>query len=480
MPDEGARHRILVVDDEEVMRESLEYTLDIEGFHVLTASSGREALKRLQEEEIEIVLADLKMPGMDGLELVKRVRRDYPRLPIILMTAFGTVSSAVEAMREGAIDYLPKPFETDLLLVTIERCLRQSAADAELALLRRELKERYGMGNLIGRSTSMQRVYETISRIAATNATVLVQGESGTGKELVARAIHFNSQRKKAPFLSINCGGLTETLLQSELFGHEKGAFTGADFQKKGLFEEAHGGTLFLDEIGETTPHFQVTLLRVLQEGAIKRVGSARTINVDVRIIAASNRDLEKEVENNQFRKDLFYRLNVIPIIVPPLRERRDDIPLLATHFLTHFINLHGRPNMQLTQSALDKLVSYCWPGNVRELENRMERAVLLTTGSSITAEDLPLGEDSEEEENFDMEPFGEAKARLVDRFERRYLTKLLSITRGNVSRAARVAKKERSAFQKLMRKHGIRSESFRSNDSPSEIEESEDAAAEK
>ena len=283
----------------------------------MTAASGREALKTLQEEEVEILLADLKMPGMDGIELVRRVRKENPRLPIILMTAFGTVSSAVEAMRHGANDYLPKPFETDLLILTIERCLRQSAADAELALLRRELRERYGMGNLIGRSTAMQRVYETISRIAATNATVLVQGESGTGKELVARAIHFNSQRKKAPFLSINCGGLTETLLQSELFGHEKGAFTGADFQKKGLFEEAHGGTLFLDEIGETTPHFQVTLLRALQEGAIKRVGSARTINVDVRIIAASNRDLESEVETGQFRKDLFYRLNVIPIVVP-------------------------------------------------------------------------------------------------------------------------------------------------------------------
>ena len=467
MSEEPTRHRILVVDDEEVMRESLQYTLDIEGFTVITAASGREALKKLQEEDVEILLADLKMPGMDGIELVRRVKRDHPKLPIILMTAFGTVSSAVEAMRDGADDYLPKPFETDLLLVTIERCLRQSAADAELALLRRELRERYGMGNLIGRSTSMQRVYETISRIAATNATVLVQGESGTGKELVARAIHFNSQRKKAPFLSINCGGLTETLLQSELFGHEKGAFTGADFQKKGLFEEAHGGTLFLDEIGETTPHFQVTLLRVLQEGAIKRVGSARTINVDVRIIAASNRDLEKEVEAAQFRKDLFYRLNVIPIVVPPLRQRRDDIPLLATHFLTHFAKLHGRLEMKLTAETVDKLVGYDWPGNVRELENRMERAVLLTQGSSITVDDIPLGIDDEEEDTFDMEPFGEAKNHVVDRFERRYLTKILSITRGNVSRAARIAKKERSAFQKLMRKHGIRSESFRAPGAP-------------
>ena len=477
MSEEPTRHRILVVDDEEVMRESLQYTLDIEGFTVITAASGKEALKKLHEEDIEVLLADLKMPGMDGIELVRRVKRDHPKLPIILMTAFGTVSSAVEAMRDGADDYLPKPFETDLLLVTIERCLRQSAADAELALLRRELRERYGMGNLIGRSTSMQRVYETISRIAATNATVLVQGESGTGKELVARAIHFNSQRKKAPFLSINCGGLTETLLQSELFGHEKGAFTGADFQKKGLFEEAHGGTLFLDEIGETTPHFQVTLLRVLQEGAIKRVGSARTINVDVRIIAASNRDLEKEVEASQFRKDLFYRLNVIPIVVPPLRQRRDDIPLLATHFLTHFSKLHGRPEMKLTAETVDKLVAYDWPGNVRELENRMERAILLTQGSSITVDDIPLGIDDEEDDTFDMEPFGEAKTHVVDRFERRYLTKILSITRGNVSRAARIAKKERSAFQKLMRKHGIRSESFRAPGTPAN---STDDAAEK
>jgi len=465
--DGTARHRILVVDDEEVLRESLRYTLENEGFDVVTATGGREGLRLLAEHEVDVVLADLKMPSMDGIELTRRIGRDYPRLPVILMTAYGTVSSAVEAMREGAVDYLPKPFETDLLLATVERSLRQRAVDAELALLRRELKERYGLGNLIGRSASMQRVYETISRIAATNATVLIQGESGTGKELVARAIHYNSQRRRAPFLSINCGGLTETLLQSELFGHEKGAFTGADFQKNGLFEEAHGGTLFLDEVGETSPHFQVTLLRVLQEGTIKRVGSARTIDVDVRIVAASNRNLDQEVAAGRFRTDLFYRLNVIPIVVPPLRDRRDDIPLLAAHFLSRFTGQHNRPTLTLSPQAMDRLVAHDWPGNVRELENRMERAVLLCTGDSLAPEDFPIGDEPPETVDFDMQPFGEAKDEVVARFEKRYLSKLLAITQGNVSRAARIARKERSAFQKLMRKHGIASETFRDPDAP-------------
>ncbi|MBW1979874.1 MAG: sigma 54-interacting transcriptional regulator [Deltaproteobacteria bacterium] len=381
---------ILIVDDEKNYLQVLEALLLDEGYEVHTAESAEGGLDIVASHDLDVVITDMKMPGIDGIEFLSEVRTRQPDLPVIMMTAYATVEKAVEAMKKGAFDYITKPFKNEELKVTIRKALDMHRLAREKRFLSRELEERFKFGNIIGKSKAMRQVYDIIEKVGQTRATVLITGESGTGKELIARAIHFNSPRKDKPFISINCSALPETLLESELFGHERGAFTGAYTQRKGRFELAHGGTLFLDEVGEMTKALQVKLLRVLQEMSFERVGGTRTLRVDVRILAASNRNLEEEVMSGRFREDLFYRLKVVHIKVPPLRERRDDIPLLVQHFLKKTAREHGVNRKRLSQEALRHLYNYKWAGNVRELENVIERAVILSDSEVINPEDLP------------------------------------------------------------------------------------------
>lgn len=381
---------VLVVDDEKNYLLVLETLLVKEGLAVLTAGNGLEALDVLSEAEVDLVLTDMKMPAMGGIELLSAVKEKDPDLPVILMTAFGTVDKAVEAMKKGASDYLTKPFENKEMLRTVNKALEFGRLMRQNRLLAGQVAQKFGFDNLVGKSKEMLEVYQVVEKVAPTKATVLVSGESGTGKELIARAIHHRSDRENKPFISVNCSALTETLLESELFGHEKGAFTGATSARKGRFELAHGGTLFLDEIGHTTPALQVKLLRVVQERNFERVGGNRTIDVDVRLITATNKDLKGLVDAGQFQEDLYYRLNVVHISLPPLRERGDDVALLATHFLNKYSAELGRGEMNFEPQAIQALKGHDWPGNVRELENMVERTVVLASGETIRAADLP------------------------------------------------------------------------------------------
>ncbi len=390
-----AKYRLLIVDDEPRMTQVLGLLAQRWGYEVKTAGNAEEALKTLEDFAAEILVTDLKMPGMGGDELLKHVREKNQDLMVIMMTAHATVKSAVEAMKLGAFDYIMKPFDNDELRITLERATEYVQLKTDNEFLRRELGSRYDLDNIIGESPQINQIKDLVERVAPTKATVLITGESGTGKELVARAIHFRSTRAKGAYIRVNCAALAETLLESELFGHEKGAFTGAIKTHRGRFEEADGGTIFLDEIGETENSFQVKLLRVLQEGTLSRVGSSQNIKVDVRVVAATNRNLKAEVEAGRFREDLFFRLNVLPIHLPPLRERREDIPAIATHFIRKAAEENGLPPKTLSQDAIVALQGADWRGNVRELENCIERSIILTRGSSVTAEDLwlPSGE---------------------------------------------------------------------------------------
>jgi two-component system NtrC family response regulator len=381
---------ILVVDDEINYLTVMEALLGEAGYEVLTASSGLEALKLAGHADLDLVLTDMKMPKMSGIELLDQVHRLYPDLPVIIMTAYGTVEKAVTAMKKGAFDYLLKPFKNEEILVTIAKALDHRHLILQNRLLSQELEKKYGFPNIVGESRVMQEILALVKRVAQSKATVLVTGESGTGKELIARALHQVSNRAHKTFVSVNCAALTETLLESELFGHERGAFTHAVAMRKGRFELADGGTLFLDEVAEMSQALQVKLLRVLQEMEFERVGGVRTIKVDVRMVAASNRDLKEEVEAGRFREDLFYRLNVVHLHLPPLRQRQEDIPLFATHFIQKYATENVRGKVRLTPEALKVLVQYAWPGNVRELENVMERAVILCGNNLITPQDLP------------------------------------------------------------------------------------------
>lgn len=381
---------ILIVDDEKNYLLVLEDLLLEEGYEVVTADTAQKALEIIEAHELDVVITDMKMPGMDGMALLERVHAQHPDLPVIMMTAYGSVEKAVEAMRKGAFDYILKPFENEEFKLTVRKAIDHFQLVCQNRYLTRELQDRYQFDNIIGKSAPMQRIYRLIEKVAPSKATVLVTGESGTGKELIARAIHFNSPRAERPFISVNCGALPETLLESELFGHEKGAFSGAVSQRKGRFELANEGTLFLDEISEMSPPLQVKLLRVLQEMEFERVGGTQTIKVDVRIVAASNRELRVEVADKRFRSDLFYRLNVVHVNLPPLRDRKDDIPLLVNHFLKKFAGEGGSCGLRLEPEAMRLLLDYPWPGNVRELENVIERAVILCSGDEILVKDLP------------------------------------------------------------------------------------------
>ncbi len=383
--------RILVVDDEASQRELIGGFLKKQGHEVVTASGGAEALARVRETRVDLVLSDFKMPGMSGLDLQRGIKAINPETPFILMTAYGTVETAVQAMKEGATDYLTKPLDLDELLLRIERVGEQIRLRGAVRELQARLVERHRLEGIIGESGRMQEVLALVKQVAPSDATILIRGESGTGKELIARAIHFNSPRAAGPLVTLNCAALPEHLLESELFGHEKGAFTGAVAQRKGRFELADGGSIFLDEIGDLSPSLQVKLLRVLQERQFERLGSTRTLTVNVRILAATHRDLEQAMRDATFREDLYYRLNVVTVQIPPLRERREDIPLLLDHFLRKFAEKNRRDVQGLTAAARDALLKYDYPGNVRELENIVERAVLLCRGQVIDLADLPV-----------------------------------------------------------------------------------------
>ena len=385
-----AAERILVVDDEELNRDLLQQILEREGYQVAIAANGQEALALLRKETFHVVLTDLKMPGMTGVEVIRELKTLAPFTMGIIHTAYGSVETAVEAMKVGAYDYVTKPVRRDELLVVIQRALEFQRLHHENVSLRKQLKAKYKFDNIISDNEKMQAIFTQVEKVADTDSTVLIYGESGTGKELIARALHYNSYRQDKPLVPINCGAIPEDLLESELFGHERGAFTGAVSQRLGRFELANGGTIFLDEIGELRPSLQVKILRVLQEREFERVGGTRTIKVDVRILAATNKNLEDLVARQQFRDDLFWRLNVIPITLPPLRERLSDIPLLMAHFIARFNAEKKQRLTGVTPEALQMLQSYHWPGNVRELENTVERIAILKGIGMIMPEDLP------------------------------------------------------------------------------------------
>jgi len=381
---------LLVVDDDPSNLESLARIFRRERVEVLTATDGKEALSVLRKTRVSVVLTDLMMPSMNGLDLLRAAKTVSPETEFILMTAFGTVETAVEAMKEGAWDFVTKPFKRIQIVKAVRRALDRQTLVLENQALRAELEGSRRDRSIIGNSIAIRQTLDLVSQVAPSSATVLLTGESGTGKELVARAIHRGSQREKRPFIAVNCAALPETLLEAELFGHEKGAFTGATSQRQGRFELADKGTLFLDEIGETTPQLQVKLLRALQEGEFERVGGSRSVKVDVRVVAATNADLREEVSAGRFREDLFYRLNVIHVELPPLRDRKDDVPLLAHHFLRKYAEKNAKEIGGITKAAIDRMMTWDWPGNVRELENAIERAVVLCRGDSLDVDELP------------------------------------------------------------------------------------------
>ena len=382
--------RVLVVDDQRNMRATTALVLRAAGHAVDEAEDGAAAVQRVQGESFDVVLTDLRMPTVDGMEVLRAVQQAAPETQVIVMTAYGTIESAVEAIRRGAYDFLAKPFKEDELLLRVAKAVEKRRLLGEVSILAGEFRKRYGLEHVVGRSAAMQEVLDRVIRVAPTDATVLVTGESGTGKELVARALHVASRRGERAFVPVNCAAITETLLESELFGHAKGAFTGATRARRGLFEEANAGTLFIDEIGETSPGFQAKLLRALQEGEIRRVGESTPVQVNVRVIAATNQDLRRAIAEKRFREDLYYRLNVVPLRIPPLRERREDVPLLAAHFLQRY-NLRTGAQKTFAAGVAARLAAHDWPGNVRELENMIEQCAALSPGREIRVEDIQI-----------------------------------------------------------------------------------------
>jgi DNA-binding NtrC family response regulator len=429
---------VLVVDDDADMREMVHDLLKDRGHRVSTAGSGPEALKRLGEADYEVVLTDLRMKGMEGIALLSEIKRNFSDVNVILMTAFGSVETAVEAMKHGASDYLPKPVKKDELIRVVERVILEAALRREVSRLRKEVRKEYSFHHILGKSKPMRAVFDLISRIAESPTNVLITGESGTGKELVAKAIHYNSDRKDAPFIPINCAAIPEQLLESELFGHMRGSFTDAKADKHGLFEEANKGTLFLDEISELPITLQAKLLRAIQEKEIRRIGATKPTSVDVRIIAATNLNLAEEVKGKRFREDLYYRLNVIEVKLPPLRERREDIPLLVEGFLKKCGEARNKEMKGVTEGALAMLMDYLWPGNVRELENVIERAVTLSRGEKITPDDLPPSIQGARGERRVLEEAAEKTLQLHE-IEKEYIKKILEKTGGNKYQAAQV-----------------------------------------
>jgi two-component system response regulator AtoC len=440
-----ARFRILVVDDDRASRELLARILVARGHDVLALPDGKDALVALERGPVDLVVSDIRMADVDGLQLTDRMREAAPDTPVVLVTAFGNVEGAVEAIRRGAFDYISKPYDVDAIAVVVERALRQRALVLENRALRGQVRERYRLEDVVGRSEAMLEVYKTAARVAPSPATVLILGESGTGKELVARAIHAASPRASGPFVPVDCGAIAEGVLESELFGHARGAFTGAQTSRRGLFEEAHGGTLFLDEIGDVGPALQARLLRALQEGEIRRVGANEPVQVDVRVVAATNKDLAAAVQAGRFREDLYYRLNVVTLRIPPLRDRREDIPLL----LEHFAAKHGHPQAVVTPAARDLLVAWRWPGNVRELENVVARALALNPTGVIEPDALPEAMRGPSATPLPSVAAGERPS--LAELERRYAAQVLAEQGGNKTRAAEVLGIDRKTLYRIL-----------------------------
>jgi two-component system NtrC family response regulator len=451
--------RLLVVDDERTQRQMLTSILERAGYVVTTAADGEEALAKLDAGSYDLMLTDQKMPGMEGMELLERARTRIPGLPVVLMTAYGSVSSAVDAMKRGAADYLTKPFERDELVLVLDKVLRHRRLEDEVAALHGALRDRYRLGSLIGSAPAMQEIFNLVERIAHTDVPVLIRGESGTGKELVARAVHQASRRASGPFVAMNCAAVPETLLESEFFGHERGAFTGAVRARAGRFQQAHGGTIFLDEIGAMRVDLQAKLLRVLQDQIIQPLGSSGSVTVDVRILAATGENLEEAIRDRTFREDLFYRLNVVPIHLPPLRERREDIPLLVDHFLSGSARKFDRDPVGASSEVLDRLQAYSWPGNVRELENCVERMVLLARSDRLGAADLPpnVRRGTEPAKELDGTFQLPAAGVRLPELERHLIIQALDRTGGSLGPAARLLGISYKTLQYRIQKHDIK-----------------------
>lgn len=453
-----ARYRILIVDDEDNVRRMLTTALTLQGHETLTASHGAEALQRFTDTPPDVVLMDIRMPTMNGIDALKIMRTRRPRTPVILMTAYAEVDTAIEALRSGAFDYVIKPFDLDELNLLIQRALQLQAMKQEIRSLHQALSTSWQWGHILTNSPHMMEICKDTAKIALSQANVLISGESGTGKELIARAIHYGSRRANGPFIKINCAALPESLLESELFGHEQGAFTGAQALRQGLFERAHRGTLLLDEIGEMPPLLQAKLLRILQEREFERVGGHQTIRVDIRIVAATNRDLQAMVREGSFRNDLFYRLNVIHLQLPPLRERRQDIALLANHFLQKFSAENQRDMIEIDPAAMSLLNAWPWPGNIRELSNVIERAVVMSTGAVIFADDLPtpLQRPVSGGSTNTPPPVERNLKEEIKREERRIISEVLEQQEGNRTRTALMLGISRRALMYKLQEYGI------------------------
>ena len=453
-----AGERILVVDDEKSMCQFLSIMLRKEGYQITTVSSGKKAVDAIKEQRFDVVLTDIRMSGMDGIEVLKEIKQLDATIPVIIMTAYASQKTAIEAVNQGAFHYLIKHAKNDEIKMVVRNALDMKRVRQENQLLKKQLRKTSDLKTIIGKSEEMQSIYNLVDKVAETDSTILIYGESGTGKELIARAIHCRSRRANGPFVSINCGALPESLLESELFGHVKGSFTGAIRDKEGLFKVAQGGTFFLDEVGETSPTIQVKLLRVLQEREVIPVGGTNPIKVDVRLVAATNADLEKHIKMDRFRPDLYYRLNVIPVQLPPLRKRRDDIPLLVNHFLLKF-NESLTPEKQkgITKDSMEMLIGYDWPGNVRELENVVERAVILEDSKNITVQSLP-------DKFLHREPSSQRlitdKAQVtLEELEREYLIQVLNDTNWQKKKASSILGINASTLYRKIQRYGLEKE---------------------
>jgi two-component system response regulator AtoC len=450
--------RILIIDDEESFRHMLSVILIKEGYEVEASSNGEEGLQKAAASPFDQILCDIRMPHMDGLEFLRKIKKTGVEAAIIMMSAYGTVDTAIEAMKLGAYDYISKPFKPDEIILTLRKAEEREQLRRENQLLKKEVEKEYSFESIVSKNEQMQKIFDVIRKVSQYKSTVLITGESGTGKELVARALHYNSDRSQNPFIAVNCGAIPENLLESELFGHAKGAFTDAIRTKKGLFEEADGGTLFLDEIGELPGQLQVKLLRVLQDGEIRRIGESKPIQIDVRIVAATVRDLSNEVNEGRFREDLFYRLNVLPIHIPPLRERKEDIPLLIQHFIGKYNKAMNKNVADIDRRALETLINYKWYGNVRELENTVERAIVLSEKKNIEFENLPMEVQNFKEE-FQAEPWPDEEysiKKTSKTLEINLIKKALKKTKGNHTHAAKLLEISHRALLYKIKEYGI------------------------
>jgi DNA-binding NtrC family response regulator len=465
---ERTQRRIMIVDDDLAFRLGTLALLEDRGYDADAAVDAEEAGKKLLERHYDLILSDLVMPGTSGIDLLTRIRNVYPDLPVIMVTGYASIGTAVEAMRLGARDYVTKPCDNNELLIKIGRALEEQEKDRVLRNLRSAVQQEFSFGNMIGQNSLMRDAYRLVEQVAATDVPVLILGETGTGKELLAKAIHFNSSRRDRAFVVINCSALAESLLESELFGHEKGAFTGADRQRIGKFEEAEGGTVFLDEIGDVPLQVQTKLLRVLQEREIQRVGGHETIAVDIRVVAATNRDLETMIRKGQFREDLFYRLNVFPITLPPLRDRMDDLPTLVEHLLKKHSGLAQNRVTRISPSLFPAMMNYRWHGNIRELENLIKRAIIKTTGDTLEAIELPVDDVPETGTRVPTPspgmntPFKEYLSTITRYAEETYLVQMLQLHKGNINQIAKLMEVDRKTIYRMLTEYKIDPSSFR------------------